>query len=107
MASTGATLGRGSVGTHPWLKTAGVVGGSIVGGIILNKLINPGVKSAPRTTLLAPTDPAPPKLAVAPDTGSYSGSGRKSGRNATILTGSAGLGSVDSSNLQTKTLLGT
>lgn len=96
-----------SPGGHPLLRDAAVIGTTILGGLLLNKAINPKPATPPaQTTLIAPTNPAPPKLMAPPDLMKASGTPKKSGRNATILTGANGLGTISQSNVQSKTLLG-
>lgn len=95
-------------GSHPLLRDALVVGGGILGGLLLNKAVTPKAATPPYVApQAAPKNPAPPKLAIPPDLIGTSGApGRKSGRNATILTGPSGLGTISTSNTQSKTLLG-
>jgi len=94
-------------GSHPLVRDAAVVGGSILGGLLLNKLLTKKPATPPaQTTILAPTTPTPPKLMAPPDLMTAGNPKRKTGRNATILTGASGLGTISESNVQSKTLLG-
>ncbi len=94
---------------RPLLKDLAIAGVSTVAGVILNRVTAP--KAANPPPLKAPTAPSipkPPVMATPPDLGT-TGTSKKTGRNATILTGPKGLplGIVGNNNSSGyKTVLG-
>lgn len=94
-------------GSHPILRDAAVIGGGILGGLLLNKALTPKASTPPYVApATPPTTPKPPKMVAPPDLVTPTGTTKRSGRNATVLTGPSGLGSISGANTQTKTLLG-
>ena len=89
------------------IRDVALITGSVLGGLLLNRALTPKAATPPYVApQAAPKPPAPPKPVTPPDLTGTSGTPRKSGRNATLLTGPSGLGTIGANNTSTKTLLG-
>lgn len=98
----GAPPQKGALG-----RDIALITGSVLGGLLLNKALTPKAATPPYVAPAAPpSTPKPPKMVAPPDLTLPGGTTKKSGRNATLLTGPSGLGTISGANVQTKSLLG-